>query len=71
MRRVRRNHTAAFQGGGGLGGVEGRRDVGETGREAHVDAARSRSGSLYNGRRPHTAVGDRTPDEAYFTQRTL
>ena len=24
-----------------------------------------------NGRRPHTALGDRTPDEAYFTQRTL
>lgn len=26
---------------------------------------------FYNGRRPHTARGDRTPDEAYFTQQTL
>jgi hypothetical protein len=26
---------------------------------------------FYNGRRPHTALGDRTPDEAYFTQQTL
>jgi putative transposase len=26
---------------------------------------------FYNCRRPHTALGDRTPDEAYFTQQTL
>jgi putative transposase len=26
---------------------------------------------FYNRRRPHTALGDRTPDEAYFTQQTL
>jgi putative transposase len=26
---------------------------------------------FYNGRRPHTALGDRTPNEAYFTQQTL
>lgn len=26
---------------------------------------------FYNGRRPHTALGDRTPDEAYFTRQTL
>lgn len=26
---------------------------------------------FYNGRRPHTALGDRTPDEAYFIQQTL
>ena len=25
---------------------------------------------FYNGRRPHTAPGDRTPDEAYFTPET-
>ena len=25
---------------------------------------------FYNGHRPHTAPGDRTPDEAYFTQET-
>ena len=27
--------------------------------------------AFYNGRRPHTALGDRTPDEAYFTQHIL
>jgi putative transposase len=26
---------------------------------------------FYNSRRPHTALGDRTPDEAYFTQQPL
>ena len=26
---------------------------------------------FYNRRRPHTALGDRTPDEAYFTQQPL
>jgi putative transposase len=26
---------------------------------------------FYDGRRPHTALGERTPDEAYFTQRNL
>jgi putative transposase len=26
---------------------------------------------FYNGRRPHTALGERTPDEAYFTKQTL
>ena len=26
---------------------------------------------FYNGRRPHTALGDRTPDEAYFNRPTL
>ena len=26
---------------------------------------------FYNRRRPHTALGDRTPDEVYFTQQTL
>jgi len=26
---------------------------------------------FYNGRRPHSALGDLTPDEAYFTRQTL
>ncbi len=26
---------------------------------------------FYNGRRPHTALGGRTPDEAYFSQPAL
>lgn len=41
---------------------------------ASVSAARAGVGrylEFYNGRRPHTALGDRTPDEAYFTQPTL
>jgi hypothetical protein len=41
---------------------------------ASVSAAKAGVGrylDLYNSRRPHTAPGDRTPDEAYFTQRTL
>ncbi|MBI2509224.1 MAG: hypothetical protein HYV99_04410 [Betaproteobacteria bacterium] len=27
--------------------------------------------SFYNGRRPHTALADRTPDAAYFAAREL
>ena len=37
----------------------------------NVSAAKAGVGrhlKFYNGRRPHTALGDRTPDEAYFTQ---
>lgn len=39
-----------------------------------VSAARAgidRYLTFYNGQRPHTALGDATPDEAYFTQRAL
>ena len=39
-----------------------------------VSAAKAGVGrylAFYNRRRPHTAIGDRTPDEAYFTQQTL
>ena len=41
---------------------------------ASVSAANAGVGrylGFYNGRRPHTALSERTPDEAYFTQRTL
>jgi len=41
---------------------------------ASVSAAKAGVGrylEFSNGRRPHTALGDRTPDEAYFTQQTL
>jgi putative transposase len=40
----------------------------------NVSAAKAGVGrylEFYNGRRPHTALRDRTPDEAYFTQQTL
>ena len=39
-----------------------------------VSAAKAGVGrylDFYNRRRPHTAPGDRTPDEACFTQQTL
>jgi len=39
-----------------------------------VSAAKAGVGrylDFYNRRRPHTALGDRTPDEAYFTQQPL
>ena len=39
-----------------------------------VSAAKAGVGrylDFYNSRRPHTALGDRTPDEAYFTERPL
>jgi putative transposase len=38
---------------------------------SEAKAGISRYLAFYNGRRPHTALGDRTPDEAYFTQQTL
>jgi putative transposase len=43
---------------------------------AYASVAEARAGlgrylNFYNGRRPHSSLGARTPDTAYFTQAPL
>lgn len=85
-KRTRRTHAPAFKAKVALAALKGEKTLAELAQlyDVHPNqitawkaqlsegaAGLGRYMVVYNGRRPHSSLGARTPDQAYFTQAPL